>query len=120
MFNIIKDNLFLWLLLFLLIVSPSFLFGAVGVIICVVLVLILLAIVGGFILKWKLTQMGKRAGGQQYSNFGGFAQESARRESRAEQNPRVKIVVTDEQSAATDKKVSKDVGDYVEFEEIKK
>ncbi len=113
MFNVIKDNLLLWLILFLLVVSPSFLFGAIGVIVCIVLFFIVALCGAGIYLRWKLSKAQKEDGYQQQNNY-------QQRDSRKSGDPRVKIVITDEEASATDKKVSNDVGDYVEFEEIKK
>ncbi|MFI3306871.1 MAG: DUF4834 family protein [Rikenellaceae bacterium] len=122
MLNLIKDNLFLWFILFLLIVSPSFLFGAIGVVVFVVLLLVLLISLAGIYLRWKIAKAQGKAQGYNQGYTQGYAQEERSQQQRREASgePRVKIVITDDESAATDKKVSKDVGDYVDFEEIKK
>ncbi len=107
MLNFIKENLFLWFIVFLLIVAPSFLFGAVQVVGYLLLGLFLLIVVGTLIFRWKLrkfTQSTQQGFGQQRQN-----------------NSKVKVDIftTSEHTRATDKKVSSDVGDFIDFEEIK-
>ncbi len=101
MLDFIKDNPILCLVAFLLVVSPSFLFGAVQVIAVVVLAIIIMAVVGMLSLKWKVSKMQKEA--QQSQGF----------------NSQTKDQTTKIYSNQSGKKVADDVGDYVEFEEIK-
>ncbi len=101
MLDFIKENPILSIIIFLLIVSPSFLFGAVQVIAVIVFVLILLGIIALASLRWKVRKIQKEAQGA----YG------------AEQRAEASDMNT--HGSATKKRVADDVGDYVEFEEIK-
>ncbi len=113
MFDFIKQNPLLWLIIFLLIVSPSFLFGAFQVVAIIVCIIMLLVIVGILMLRWKIYRIQKEMNPNQphnsTSNNGRF-----RSSRRAADDIDIKIV-----SPQNEKKVSDDVGDYVDFEEVK-
>lgn len=102
MFNFIKENPILCLVAFLLVVSPSFLFGAVQIIAVIVMAIIILAVVGLLSLKWRVSKLQKQAR-QSYEQRGYGAEEQKVNMGQSSHN----------------KKVADDVGDYVEFEEIK-
>ncbi len=113
MFNFIKDNLFLWFILFLMIVAPSFLFGAVQFVAYIIFAIIILGVVATLILKWRVRQITK----EQRANYSNFREQTrANTTSHAasqDDDPDVRIYTT-----GTKKKVSTKVGDYVDFEEI--
>ncbi len=111
MFRIIKDNLFLWFLLFIAVVSPSLLFGAFQLVLVVVAAFAVILIVGVVWLRWKVRKLQKEGGGAQYTytNRG----QGANQQSHRGQEPDVEIFVQQ-----TEKKVSEKVGDYVDFEEL--
>ncbi len=121
MFRIIKDNLFLWFLLFIAVVSPSLLFGAFQLVLVVVAAFAVILIVGVVWLRWKVRKLQKEGGGAQYTytNRGQGANQQSRRgqganqQSHRGQEPDVEIFVQQ-----TEKKVSEKVGDYVDFEEL--
>ncbi|MFI3248235.1 MAG: DUF4834 family protein [Rikenellaceae bacterium] len=108
MFDFIKENPILCLIAFLLVVSPSFLFGAVQIIAVIILAIIIFAVIGLLSLKWKINKLQKTA------------QNNASNQSQRQQqfnrsnDPDVNVY-----STGQEKKVADDVGDYVEFEEIK-
>ncbi len=104
MFSVIKENLFLWFILFLLIVSPSFLFGAVGIILLIILALVVFGVVSLLLFRRKLRKMAQQGGAQ-----GSYTSSGAQRSG----DPEVKIF-----HPKSEKRVSADVGDYVDFEEV--
>lgn len=106
MFSFIKDNLFLCFVIFLLVVAPSFLFGAIQIFAVIIIAIFVLAVVGIAILRWKLR---KFANQQTTTN-----REYTSSQQNKKGEPDVKIYTSN-----TEKKVAKDVGDYVDFEEIK-
>lgn len=111
MFDFIKDNLLLWIIIFLLIVSPQFLFGVIGVFAYIILAILLLIIVGVLVLRWRIRRI--------IRNQAGTTQNSWSRESRGDNSQKASAKVFQTDSEATKKRVSPDVGDYVDFEEIK-
>ncbi|MFR9652056.1 MAG: hypothetical protein SNG35_08560 [Rikenellaceae bacterium] len=104
--NIFKDNLFLWFLLFLAVVAPSFFFGAVHLVALIIFAFVLLLIIGGIVIRWKLYSIQKSARAAQQA-FYQQAEETAEGD--------VKVYKTE---ASNSKKVADNVGDYVEFEEV--
>ncbi len=139
MLNFIKENIFLFFIIFLLIVAPSLLFGAIQVVVYLVLGLFVLAIIGTLVLRWRVRKFAKENGfdSARYSNttFNGAqnAQNAQNPNNGSDPTIRVKVFRTESAaggaqsgassassaSSATNKKVSPEVGDYVEFEEIK-
>ncbi len=123
MFDIIKSNPLLWFIIFLAVVAPSFLFGAVKVVIYIILGIILLFIILSALFSFKIKTMRSRmedqmrggADANQQSPFGQNQRFSGRGGNSQEGD--VKIFTSAEKQ---EKKVNKDVGDYVDFEEIKK
>ncbi len=124
MFNWIKDNPFIFLLIFLAIAAPSLFMGAMRVIFYIVIGVVLLLLILGIIFRAKIRrlqrdmeqQMGGTAGNQSRSWGGFYSGEQGRNTSRKQAEGDVKIFKT---NGAGEKKVSKDVGDYVDFEEVK-
>lgn len=115
MFNFIKDNLFLCFILFLLVVlPPGFIFKSIGFVLLGILILI---VVGVLVLRWKIRQFTRQAGGQTSQQWGQQGAQQSRRTRRSADDD-VEIFTTSSNSA-TSKRVSSDVGDYVDFEEIK-
>lgn len=107
MLNFIKENLFLFFILFLLVVAPSFLFGAAKILAYIGLALFVLAVIGSLVIKWKV---------RKFVREGGFAQQQYQQQQQRTSNsddPKVKVY-----ASSTEKKVAPDVGDYVEFEEV--
>ncbi|MFR9661937.1 MAG: hypothetical protein SNF60_07760 [Rikenellaceae bacterium] len=105
MFDFIKRNMLLCIIIFLAVVSPSFLFGAMKFIVLFILggiaIIYILSLVLG--LRVQSLERDMRRGG-------GY---------RAKADDEGKVNIFKANSAAKEKKVSKDVGDYVDFEEIK-
>lgn len=129
MFDFIKRNPFLCLFIFLLIVSPSFLYG-VGVVALVILAIIAFA---GLMLWWKIRTFQKQARaaqqqwnanaqgsyGQSQGSYGqsqGEPQREPKSRTRKRHSGDVDIKIVDPTKG---KRVADDVGDYVDFEEIK-
>ncbi|MFI3292557.1 MAG: DUF4834 family protein [Rikenellaceae bacterium] len=130
----IKSNPLLWIIIFLAVVAPSFLFGAMKVVIYIILGIILLFVILSAIFSFKIQTMRSKiedqmrggAGNSSQNPFGQnssaqnpFGQNKSSRGGAKRQNNEgdVKIYAS---SQSQEKKVSKDVGDYVDFEEIKK
>ncbi len=105
MFDMIKNNTLLWVIIFLAIVAPSFLVGAMRVVLYIILGIILLMFILSLIFRVKI----ERLRSQMENNINNAGQQN-------QQEGDVKIFTT---KAATEKKVSKGVGDYVDFEEVK-
>ncbi len=128
MFDYIKANPLLWIVIFLAVVAPSFLFGAVKVVAYIVVAIILLLLVLGLIFRVKIVkmqrdfqdQMNGRAGAnqQQYQQYQQqYQQQQSRRRTRKSDNEGdVKVFKT---QGAGEKKINENVGDYVDFEDIK-
>ncbi len=124
MFDIIKSNPLLWLVIFLAVVARSFLFGAVKVVLYIILGIILLFILISAIFSVKIQNMRSRMedqmrGGAQ-GNQNPFGQQSPFGNRGNAQNSTegdIKVVKT---QSVNEKRINKDVGDYVDFEEIKK
>ncbi|MFR9620056.1 MAG: DUF4834 family protein [Rikenellaceae bacterium] len=119
MFNIIKGNLFWWIILFLAVVAPSFLFGAFQLVFAILAAFVVVILVGLIWVQWKVRQIQKRGGGAQQQYYrrytggergGSSTSDSA---SGSGSQPDVKIFM-----GSNDKKISNDVGDYVDFEEV--
>lgn len=111
MFDFIKENPILCLILFLLVVSPSFLFGAVQVLAVIFLVVVILIIVGVLSLKWRIGKLQKQ---QQEQGFG--QQQGQQGQQQFRDNNASSYSAP---SGGREKRVADDVGDYVDFEEIK-
>ncbi|MFR9602310.1 MAG: DUF4834 family protein [Rikenellaceae bacterium] len=130
----IKSNPILWLIIFLAIVAPSFLLGAVTVVVYIVLGIFLLLFILSLYFRYKITKMRKNMedqmrggaqsgqGNQTNQNPFGFGQNpfggsaGANKSQTARDEGDVKVYKTSE---VNEKRVNKDVGDYVDFEEIK-
>ncbi len=132
MFDMIKSNPILWVIIFLAVVAPSFLLGAVTVVVYIVLGIFLLLFLLSFYFRYKVAKMRKNmedqmnGGGQTNQtnqNPFGFGQNpfgsgaGANKSQKARDEGDVKVYKTSE---VNEKRVSKDVGDYIDFEEIKK
>ncbi len=117
MFDFIKDNPLIFILIFLAIAAPSLLFGALQVVGYIILGVIILLIILSIVFRVKVrkfqNQMRDQMNGQ-----GGFYEQSSSSRQRAthQEGDDVKIFKS---RGSGEKRVSKDVGDYVEFEEIK-
>ncbi len=120
MFDIIKSNPLLWIIIFLAVVAPSFLFGAVKVVIYIILGIILLGFILSAIFSVKIQRMRSQMEDQMRGAAGGGTRQNPfgqQQHTQQTQEGDVKIYATPE---SQEKKVNKDVGDYVDFEEIKK
>ncbi len=116
-------------MLFILVVSPSLFVGVFQVIAVIVAVIFMIVIVGVLYLRWKIYRIQKGArgaangangtGSNPYESFFRSAQNSTQganrgSASRPTEEGNVRVVAQQNQ-----KKVSDDVGEYVEFEEVK-
>ncbi len=125
MFDFIKDNPITFLLIFLAIVARTIFFKAIGVIFYIILGFIILLFVLGLVFRFKIRriqknmedQMGQNGQGS-YGNYGSFFGGQSRR-ARTEQQDNEGDVKIFQQKGSSEKKVAKDVGDYVDFEEVK-
>ena len=111
MFDMIKSNPIIWVLLFLAVVAPSFLVGALQVVLYIILGIIILLFVLSLIFNVKIKSMRSRM--EEQMRGGAGEQYSSQKRDREGD---VKIYTT---TSTSEKKVKKDVGDYVDFEEIK-
>ncbi len=126
MFDFIKDNPITFFVILIAICAPSLFFGALQVFGYIILGIIILVLILGLVFRAKIRRLQRDVenqmnGGQ--PNGGGFnggfynfntRQRSSQRPTSAEGD--VKIFTTDK---STEKRVSNQVGDYVDFEEIK-
>ncbi len=119
MFNWIKDNPLFFLLIFLAVAAPSFFFGAMRVIFYIIFGIVILLLILGLIFRAKIRELQKQAeqqmgGGARgfYSSHGSGSRQGGSRQEEGDVN-------IFSQGAGSEKKVSKDVGDYVDFEEVK-
>ena len=117
-----RNPIFCLVVLMLALLAPSLLKGIAAFVLYFILAIVLFGVVILALLRWKLYRMQRemqgqfsqqqRAAGGAYRShgFGGTAQPNQKREGE------VKIYVT---SDKPEKRISDDVGDYVEFEETK-
>ncbi len=94
MLEFFRGNIVLFIILFLCICAPSLVFGAFQLIAIILLSLFLLAVVGLLIFRWRVTKIVKD---MERENMGSESDTLGTKKSRG---------------------VSKDVGDYVDFEDI--
>ncbi len=129
MFDFIKQNPILCLMLFILVVSPSLFVGVFQAIAVVVVIVFVLIIIGVLLLRWKIYRLKKSANGSSanpYEQFFRAAQGATQRgrqgategaagnhHSRKKGDPDVTVI-----SSQKTKKVSDEVGEYVDFEEV--
>ncbi|MEG1611633.1 MAG: DUF4834 family protein [Alistipes sp.] len=95
----------------LAVAAPAVLKGIAVFILYFVLGLILLSVVAVLLFRWRIVKISKEMNGQ----FGGQQNPFSRRETPTQEGE-VKVYKTTD---APEKRVSKDVGDYVDFEETK-
>ncbi|MFR9648865.1 MAG: DUF4834 family protein [Rikenellaceae bacterium] len=118
MFDYIKRNPLIFILIFLAVVAPRLVFSAIGIIIYAILGVVILLMALGLYFKARMNrirkEMNNQAGGDSRSYTYTW---SSRGESKKSQEPKSGVkIVADESSQ--EKKVSKNVGEYVDFEEI--
>ncbi|MFR9503656.1 MAG: DUF4834 family protein [Rikenellaceae bacterium] len=118
MLNWIKDNPIFFLLIFLAIVSPSFFFGAMQVVFYIIFGIVVLMLILGLIFRAKIRAMQKEMEerGAQGGFYSSFQQRGSRSSNTRSDEGDVNIF---QQGGAGEKKVSENVGDYVDFEEVK-
>lgn len=124
MFDFIKNNPLTFIGILVLIAAPGLLIGAIKVIGYIVLAIIIILVVLGFIFRAKIRKLQRQMeeqmrGGQQRQNHaGGFYQNftSQRSQNKSREEGKVDIVNKEQ---ANKKRISQDVGDYVDFEDIK-
>ncbi len=114
--DMIKRNPLIWILLFLAIVAPSFLFGTIRVLLIIIASIFVLMWILGLVLRYRMqkiqSDMFEKMNGTSQQQSSGFQRE----QQRAAQDDDMKIY---QQRGTGEKKVSSEVGDYVEFEEVK-
>ncbi len=126
MFDFIKDNPITFVVILVAICAPSLFFGALQVVGYIILGIILLMLILGLIFRAKISRLQRQAQEQMRSGAGsqggfaggfqGFNTQSRSSQKRGDKEGDVKIFATEQSQK---KKVSEQVGDYVEFEEIK-
>ncbi len=115
----VRRNPIFCLVLFILAVgAPSLLAGIASVVLYIILGLLIVTIITSLYLRWRFTKvqrdMKERYGaGGGFTNAGGFTGNNRQRSSREGE------VHLHRHSDAGDKRVSDDVGDYVDFVEEK-
>ena len=109
MFDIIKSNPVLWIIIFLAIVAPSVLFGAVQVVLFLILGFIVLLFILSLLFRVRIRAM--------RSHMETEMRDAANPSAQQQEEGDVKIYTTTSQH---EKRVKKDVGDYVDFEEVDK
>ncbi len=119
MLDIIKNNLGLFFVIFIAVVAPQFFVGGLKVILFIVLGIIALLFILGIVFRVKIVNMQKQMqdqmknGGAQ--NFGGFNPNGNNSQTNTTDEGDVKIFT---QQGVNEKRVSNNVGDYVDFEEV--
>ena len=107
------------LLVMIAVFAPS-LFGAIFVGIgIVVLLLLAIPVFGIFKLRRMSKKMEEQGRQQGFGGFSGFGQQSQQTHQKQHRNPNegeVKVYATEE---ATEKRIKDNVGEYVDFEEVK-
>lgn len=117
MFDIIKSNPLLWVIIFLAIVAPSLLFGAMKFVAYIIIGLILLLFILSLIFRVKIQRFRSNMEDQMRGGgFGGYQQQSPNSGRSTKKEGDMKIFVTRNQEQ---RKVKDNVGDYVDFEDIK-
>ncbi|MFI3324206.1 MAG: DUF4834 family protein [Rikenellaceae bacterium] len=119
MFNWIKDNPLLFLLIFLAVAAPSLFVGAMRVIFYIIFGIIILLLILGIIFRAKIRKLQKQAEQQMGSGAGGFYSSYSSRSRQSAPKQEEGDVNIFSQGAGGEKKISNDVGDYVDFEEVK-
>ncbi len=99
MLGFIRNNLLLFLLLFLLLCAPQFVVGAFKFVVILVIILFVVATIGLLLFRWRMASIVDEMNG---AAGGGKAREGS-----------------ETLGTNKSKSVSKDVGDYVDFEDIK-
>ncbi len=124
MFDFIKNNPLTFIGILVLIAAPGLLLGAIKVIGYIILTVIVLLIVLGFIFRAKIRNLQRQmeeqmrgAQGRQNQGGGFYQTFSSQRTKKPEREEGEVNIVNKEQS--TQKRVSQNVGDYVDFEDIK-
>ncbi len=108
MFNFIKDNPLIFLIIFLAIVAPSLLTGMLQVVFYIIAGILLVGLILGIIFKVKINRLRKEMEEQMGDPFRRDDNFRRRKEDDVEiyQDPTKK------------KKISDEVGEYVDFEEM--
>ncbi|MFI3316101.1 MAG: DUF4834 family protein [Rikenellaceae bacterium] len=120
--NLLNRILFLLIILLIAIAVPGFFMFSLKVMLSIVLGFILLLVIAGLALRSKIKQMMRDAeqqmGGssQGQGGFYSFTQRGGQTSKPSDEQDDVKIF---KQKGSGEKKVSRNVGDYVDFEEVK-
>lgn len=126
-----RNPLLVLLIVFLCVASPALVKGVLAFVLYFVLGIIILGVILSLVFRYKVEQMQKRMrqrfddehfGGENpgasrsWGGFAGFGNNASSSSSSSSTEGDVKIYKT---SASPEKKVSKNVGDYIDFEETK-
>lgn len=122
MLDTIKNNLGIFFIIFIAIVAPQFFVGSLKVILFIILGIIALLVILGIVFRVKIVNLQKQMQDQMHNqgsfNQGGFnpnASSSSTSNNSRQDEGDVKIFA---QQGANEKRVSNNVGDYVDFEEV--
>ncbi len=128
-----RNPTFVMIVLLLALFAPSLLSGIASFVLYLILGLLLFALVGGLLLRWRIAKFRRQMeeqmrGTQGFDPRQGFGDTASgagfgrgfgfggRRTQRPADEGEVRVHVTSE---TPEKRISSDVGDYVEFEETK-
>ncbi len=117
MLDTIKNNLGIFFIIFIAIVAPQFFVGSLKVILFIILGIIALLLILGIVFRVKIVNLQKQMQDQMHnqSGFNPNASSSSTSNNSRQDEGDVKIFT---QQGANEKKVSNNVGDYVDFEEV--
>lgn len=108
MLEYIKRNPLIFILIFLAIVAPQFVVGTLRFFLYAILGVILLIVIAGVLLRFRIERFKRNM----QDGMGGYSDANSNAQGERED---IRIVVD---PAKKEKKVSKNVGDYVDFEEV--
>ncbi len=117
MYDLFRGNTLLIIIIILAIIAPSFLVGAMQVVFYVILALILCALILGLVFRSKIKKMQDQM--QDQMRNGEYASQGTNgydfQNNSSKQDDDVKIYA---QPGTGEKRMSDNVGEYVDFEEV--
>ncbi len=125
MLDYIKSNMLIFVLIFLAVVAPQFFFGAMRVVLYIVIAIFILLFLLVSIFRFRVqriqremnnqgSQRGQGGQGTQSRTYS-YTWDTREADSKKSKGDGVNIITPEQE---TSKRVSKDVGDYVDFEEV--
>ena len=117
-----RNPILVTVVVILAITAPAVLRGLATLILYIILGMVVLAIVLLVALRWriyKVQQQVRNQFNQQQQGFNPFTQQQQQQQHRQQHRQDEGEVTVRKTTATPEKRISKDVGDYVEFEETK-